>query len=180
MQNYRIFAYFCCIMKLNIKYSSFSIIITILMIVSFPILIFVYSRQGDMIIAYLFTALYAVLLASSLYYMPLNLTIDNRQIRLRRPFRSTIIPLDEIQSVGVYSPTMAERRIIGSGGWFGYWGRCSEPSLGKYFAYYGKASRTILLTLKDGRRYMLGCEDPSQTADYIAGGLDNEFLTIKI
>lgn len=140
---------------------------TILMVVSFPILIFVYYKKGDPVLACFFSALFTVLLISSLFYMPLSLEIDDRHIRLRRPFRSTVIPLNKVKSVGVYAPTMAERIICGSGGWFGHWGRCSEPSLGKYFAYYGKASQTILVTLDDKRRYMLGCENPHKTADFI-------------
>lgn len=41
----------------------------------------------------------------------------------------------------------------------GYWGKFREADLGTYFAYYGRASDCFLVTLNDGRRYMLGCAD---------------------
>ncbi len=64
-------------------------------------------------------------------------------------------------------PTMAERRICGSGGFFGYWGWFKEPSIGKYFAYYGKASDCFLVELKDGKKYLIGCSNPSEVVSYI-------------
>ncbi len=54
---------------------------------------------------------------------------------------------------------MGTRRIAGSGGFMGYWGWFREGDIGKYFAYYGKASDCFLVTLRNGRRYMLGCND---------------------
>lgn len=65
----------------------------------------------------------------------------------------------DIADVKLCPPTMAARRIVGSGGWFGYYGWFSERDLGRYFAYYGKASDCFLVTLRDGRKYMLGCDD---------------------
>ncbi|WP_300877569.1 PH domain-containing protein [uncultured Duncaniella sp.] len=62
---------------------------------------------------------------------------------------------------------MAEKRICGSGGFMGYWGWFSERDLGKYFAYYGKASDCFLVTMKDGRKYMLGCQNPAEMVDAI-------------
>ena len=62
---------------------------------------------------------------------------------------------------------MAKKRICGSGGWFGYYGWFSEPSIGKYFAYYGKASDCFLVTLKDGKKYVLGCESPDEMVEVI-------------
>ncbi len=49
----------------------------------------------------------------------------------------------------------------------GYWGWFSERDLGKYFAYYGKASDCFLVTMKDGRKYMLGCQNPAEMVDAI-------------
>lgn len=62
---------------------------------------------------------------------------------------------------------MAEKRICGSGGWFGYYGWFREPTIGKYFAYYGKASDCFLVRLKNGKNYVLGCEDKNEFVGYI-------------
>ncbi len=50
---------------------------------------------------------------------------------------------------------------IGSGGFLGYWGWFAEKGLGRYFAYYGRKSDCFLVTLKDGRKYVLGCREAS-------------------
>ena len=73
--------------------------------------------------------------------------------------RRKVIPLADIADARLCKPTMAERRLCGSGGFMGHWGRMYERDLGRYFAYYGKASDCFLVTLNDRRKYMLGCKD---------------------
>ena len=109
-----------------------------------------------------------LLCATALLYMPISISIDDTNLNINRSLRIKSIPLKEIKSVKLCPPTMAEKRICGSGGWFGYWGWFSEPSIGKYFAYYGKASDCFLLELKDGKKYLLGCTDAPEMVKYIA------------
>lgn len=108
-----------------------------------------------------------VLCLAALLYMPLSISVGEGKLNINRPLRIKSIPLNEILSVELWSPTMAEKRICGSGGWFGYYGWFQEPSIGKYFAYYGKASDCFLATLKDGKKYVLGCEDAREIVEYI-------------
>lgn len=116
---------------------------------------------------YTICVLFGLIALCALFYTPLWISVDDREVRIRRPLRSKTIPLSEIESVKACPPTMAARRLCGSGGWCGYWGWFSERDLGKYFAYYGKASDCFLLTLKNDRKYMLGCDDPQSVIDYI-------------
>lgn len=103
--------------------------------------------------------LIVALFLSTLLYMPLSVSVDDRNLNVNRSLRIKSIPLSEISDVRLCPPTMGARRICGSGGWFGWYGWFRERDLGKYFAYYGKASDCFLVTLKDGRKYMLGCKD---------------------
>ena len=96
----------------------------------------------------------------------MSISVDDKYLSVNRSLWPKRIPLNEIASIALCSPTMAERRICGSGGWFGYWGWFGERDLGKYFAYYGKASDCFLVTLKNGRKYMLGCKDPQSIVDF--------------
>lgn len=108
-----------------------------------------------------------VLCLTALFFMPLSISVKNGELNINRPLKIKSIPLSQIASVELYSPTMASRRICGSGGWFGYYGWFKETSIGKYFAYYGKASDCFLVTLKDGKKYVLGCETPDEIIEYI-------------
>ena len=76
--------------------------------------------------------------------------------------------MTEVASVKLCPPTMGAIRICGSGGFLGYWGWFQERDLGKYFAYYGKASDCFLVTLTDGRKYILGCQNAPEMVEYIA------------
>ncbi len=113
----------------------------------------------------------AVMSLSTLLYMPLSVSVDDEKLSIRRTLRIKCIPLADISGVRLCPPTMAAHRICGSGGWFGWYGWFSERDLGKYFAYYGKASDCFLVTLKDGRKYMLGCSDAPDMADAIGSRL---------
>ena len=125
----------------------------------------------DSIAVYIAAGALIVLCLTALLFMPLSITVKNGELNINRSLRIKTIPLSHIASVELWSPTMAERRICGSGGWFGYYGWFREPSIGKYFAYYGKASDCFLVTLKDEKKYVLGCENPKDMVEYI-----NEFI----
>lgn len=97
--------------------------------------------------------------------MPLSISVENGTLNINRPLRVKSIPLSSIESVKLFAPTKADKRICGSGGWFGYYGWFHEPSIGRYFAYYGNASDCFLVRLTDGKKYLPGCENPKEIAD---------------
>lgn len=154
-------------MKQKVILSNYSLFISISGIAVYgAIMIYEYRQSHDAAACFMALAL-VVLCGMSLFYTPMSLSVDNESLNINRSFRIKSIPLGEIKSVKLCPPTMAEKRIFGSGGWFGYWGYFSEPSIGKYFAYYGKASDCFLVKLKDGKQYLLGCENPAQMVEYI-------------
>ncbi len=106
------------------------------------------------------------------YVAPFGMTVGAdytfySENRSKRPLKIKTIPISEISDVKLCSPAMGAIRICGSGGWFGWYGWFKENDLGKYFAYYGKASDCFLVSLKDGRKYMLGCKDAPEMVDAI-------------
>ncbi len=117
----------------------------------------VWTLGGAIVILFLFT----------LCLMPLSISLDNESLNINRPLKIKSIPFSEIANVKLCAPTMGAKRICGSGGWFGWYGWFSEKDLGKYFAYYGKASDCFLVTLKDGKKYMLGCKDAPEMVNAI-------------
>lgn len=111
------------------------------------------------------------LLLSTLFYMPISVSVDNSNLKIYRPLKTKSITLNDISEVKLCPPTMAAHRICGSGGWFGWYGWFNERDLGKYFAYYGKASDCFLVILKDGQKYMLGCKDAPEMVSEIQSKL---------
>ena len=147
-------------MKRKVELSTYSIVLTVAVIGLFVILMINYLNSGLEWIAYVFAALLVAQCALAMYFTPISISVEDGCLNINMVLRSKSIPLSDIQSVALCPPTMSEKRLLGSGGFFGYWGRFSEPSIGRYFAYYGKASDCFLVRLKDGRLYMLGCVDP--------------------
>lgn len=151
-------------MKKRIELSTWCVVMTALgSVILFGALYF-----SEVIIARIFVMAALVLLCgAALFYMPLSISVDKHNLNINRPLRIKSIPLSDISTVELCAPTMAERRLCGSGGWFGYWGWFKEPTIGKYFAYYGKASDCFLVTLKNGKKYLLSCKQPKEMVDEI-------------
>lgn len=156
-------------MKKRVELSSYCFIVSALTIaVLCGILLYVLKQQDNRWPVIILGVLIVGLLLPTLFYMPLSPSVDNKYLNINRPLRIKSIPLEDIAAVKLCPPTMGAIRIAGSGGWFGWYGWFREKDLGKYFAYYGKASDCFLVTLKDGRKYMLSCKDPAEMVKYIS------------
>lgn len=73
----------------------------------------------------------------------------------------------DIDNVELFQPTMGAIRIFASGGFMGYWGMFREGDIGRYYAFYGKASDCFLIRMKNGDKYVLGCDNPSHMVAFI-------------
>ncbi len=113
-------------------------------------------------------AMVCIFCLAALFYAPMSISADDSKLSIHRPLRIKDIPLSDIAEIRLCPPTMAARRICGSGGFLGYWGWFSERDLGRYFAYYGKASDCFLVTLRDGKKYMLGCTSPAEMVTFVS------------
>lgn len=146
-------------MKRRVALSTFSIILTIAVIALFVVGMISYLNRGVDWLAYLLAGSLVLICCLAMYFTPMSISVEDGCLNINMLLRTKSIPLRDIQSVALCPPTMSEKRLLGSGGFFGYWGWFREPSIGRYFAYYGKASDCFLVRLKDGRLYMLGCVD---------------------
>lgn len=154
-------------MKHTVKFSSFSLFLTLANLALFVYIIMTLREDGPAWLMWVIVALMTAIVVGALIYMPLSVSVNDRALSVRRPLAVKRLPIADISTIQLMQPTIGEKRIIGSGGWFGYWGRFSDRVLGPYFAYYGKASDCFLVRLKDGRQYMIGCEDPGAVVDYV-------------
>ncbi len=154
-------------MRRKVALSTYSIILSILAIVLLIGIMIYELKMGNEILAYIAGGMLVLLCVLSLFFTPQTVSVEDGCLNVNTLLRSKSIPLREIKAVRLTPPTMAEKRICGSGGWFGYWGWFREPSIGKYFAYYGKASDCFLVELKNEKLYMIGCVDPLSMMEYI-------------
>lgn len=154
-------------MKHKVKLSVFSIVETLIVLAMLAGLIWYFADKDKEGILYVLSACVAAWCLLALYYAPMAVSVNEKNLCVHRNLEVKCIPLSEIESIKLCQSTMAERRICGSGGFCGYWGWFSERDLGKYFAYYGKASDCFFVIFKDGRKYMLGCENPGEIVEAV-------------
>ncbi|MDE7402555.1 MAG: hypothetical protein K2M87_03985 [Muribaculaceae bacterium] len=147
-------------MKEKVIFSKYSLIVTILSIlIIIGVALYIYRRSEDEAIVWILLGVTVIWGFLTLFYAPTTIELTDNSLQVNRSIRVKEIPLEDIKDVKLSPPTMAEMRLCGSGGFFGYWGWYSENDLGHYFAYYGKASDCFLVTLKNGSKYMLGCNN---------------------
>ena len=155
------------VIKQPVNYSNTSNIISVVSLLMLSALLVFYARKDEIVLLYFLSACMIIWCFVAFYYAPRAISVDDEALCVHRSISVKKILLSEIISIRLCPPTMAEKRLLGSGGFFGYWGWFSEKDLGRYFAYYGKSSDCFLVTLKDGRRYMLGCEHPAEIVDFV-------------
>lgn len=161
-------------MKKRVELSAYSWTVSVLSVaVLCGVSVYILKHHGDALNIWILGTAVAILILSALFYMPLSVSLDTDNLYVRRPLKTKVMPLSYIAAVRLSPPTMGAIRVCGSGGWFGWYGWFRERDLGKYFSYYGKASDCFLITLKDGRRYLLGCKDARAMVEAIKNKLQN-------
>ena len=153
--------------KEKVTFSKFSVILSAVLTVGLAILLVINGEQNPDIVFTITAIALACLMAATAWYMPLAISVDNEALRIHRLLRTKALPLADITSIVPCPPTMGEKRTMGSGGWYGYWGWFSQRDTGRYFAYYGKASDCFMITLRSGRKYLLGCANPGNIINAI-------------
>lgn len=156
-------------MKSKVRLSRYSLVVTFVILVALFIACILTVR--DKIPFLILLSMYLILIVTGLIYAPVSICADTETIVLKSILRRRKLLLRDVESVQMFSPTMGAIRIIGSGGFMGYWGIFKEGDIGRYMAFYGKASDCFLVRLKNGDKYVLGCENPQAMADYIQSRL---------
>lgn len=156
-------------MKSKVRLSRYSLVVTFVILVALFVGCILTVR--DKIPFLILLSMYLILIVTGLIYAPVSICADTETIVLKSILRRRRLLLRDVESVQMFSPTMGAIRIIGSGGFMGYWGIFKEGDIGRYMAFYGKASDCFLVRLKNGDKYVLGCENPQAMADYIQSRL---------
>lgn len=152
-------------MKAKIKFSRFATILTAVIFVSLFIGCFATLHEKPAF--FILLSIYVVLIISALLYGASYIEATPDRIIMGSLLKCKKIPVRDIESVSLFQPTMGAVRIFASEGFMGYWGLFREGDTGRYYAFYGKASDCFLLRMKNGDKYVLGCEKPHEMTAYI-------------
>ncbi len=152
-------------MKSKIKYSTYSVLLTTVVLTLLLICCIIKINENPLF--YPLVAIFAILLITGLFYGSSYIKADTDYIILGSPLKCKKIPMCNVSSVEPFQPTMGAIRVLGSGGFMGYWGIFKEGDIGKYYGFYGKSSDCFLICMKDESKYVIGCEHPEDMIEYI-------------
>lgn len=162
----------------QVKWSKESVFITIVAIDILLVCLvgcLFFCRQNMAVILTLCSAT-AVIALAAFYYSPVAIEVNDEALVVKKRIGTKTIPLSSIESVAAFTPIpmLRNQRVCGSGGLAGYWGWFKEPGVGLYFAYYGNNEDCFLLRLKNGRQYVLGCQDSEPVIAYLSEHIANK------
>lgn len=158
-------------MKSNIEYSSFSRRLTA--IVSVVLLIGLAFTYGEPAAFYTILAIVVLLYVSCLFFAPIYLWADEKQICIYSPLKIRPIPMADVVKVERYRPLPGTVRLCASGGFMGYWGAFRDSVIKNYTGFWGKDDDCFLLTLANGKKYLLGCKNPDDMVAYIKSKMNS-------
>lgn len=157
-------------MKAKIKFSRFATILTAVILV--VLFVGCIATVGEKPMFFTLLAIYVILLFSGLMYGAAYINADTDYITMGSIIKCRKIPVRDIESVELFQPATGAVRVFASGGFMGFWGVFRERGIGRYYAFYGKSSDCFLVRMKDGNKYVLGCEHPEAMVGYINAQLE--------
>lgn len=152
-------------MKSKISYSRFATLLTAILAGGLFVACIATVKEEPAF--FILLAVYLVLFVSMLFFGAAYIKADNNNIVLGSLLRGKKIPMCDVENVERFKPSAGTIRLCASGGFMGYWGIFRETGIGKYYGFYGKLSDCFLVRLKNGRKYVLGCNHPDKMVDYI-------------
>lgn len=153
-------------MKQKVKFSTYSLIVTATVMIL--CVVGILSLLGDGAKLTLFCIIMGTATIAGLYYCPKSIVANESGVTLHRLLSSLKgFSYKSIQDVDTCYPSAGGLRLCGSGGFFGYWGYFSDIMIGAYFGYYGSRRNCLLLKMKDGKQYVLGCNNAVEMVAYI-------------
>lgn len=109
----------------------------------------------------LWLAIPAFYLLVSLYAQaPVAVVVTDDAVVIDRVIGKKRTPLADIERVERMPRPDLSWRLMGSGGFMGYWGLFRSRTLGRFHAYVGRPRQSVLLLLRQGRPVVFSCADP--------------------
>ena len=109
----------------------------------------------------LWLAIPAFHLLVSLYAQaPVAVVVTDDAVVIDRVIGKKRTPLADIERVERMPRPDLSWRLMGSGGFMGYWGLFRSRTLGRFHAYVGRPRQSVLLLLRQGRPVVFSCADP--------------------
>lgn len=158
-------------MKERVDLGAIPFFITLLFIAVYLGAMWMAYSAGNMTAVWIIGAVLMVQCLLGLCFSPMSISVNEGEVCICASFYIKSIPLGQVESVELFRESrheaMGKRAYCFSGGFMGFWGPSRRKGLGEYYSAYGKLEDRFLLSMKDGRKYLLGCRNAAQMVVYI-------------
>lgn len=154
-------------MKSKVVFSTYVMILTGIIFCALIVGSIIYLRMKEPLGGIILIVVTVALLLCGGFFAPLSISVNSDYVTVNSLFKRRKLRLEDIKSVELFNPTMGSKRLCASGGFMGYWGLFREGDVGNYMAFYGKASDCFMVKMKNGDKYVLGCENPKMIVEEI-------------
>lgn len=107
----------------------------------------------------------------AIYWAPNFIRITDDALILHKLLGRLTFPFDKIKTIDIYQLEGTHARLCGSGGLFGYTGLFYNKQIGKYSSYVGSYRQIFLITMANGKKYLLSCENRDQVVSLVKAKL---------
>lgn len=100
------------------------------------------------------------------FMSPIKIRITSTDIILFKLIGKKRFPYADMKDISLCDlNTSPNIRIMGSGGMMGYSGLFYNKRIGRFTAYVGSIFRTVLITMNNGRQYVVSCLNPDKLVE---------------
>jgi len=154
-------------MNQKIKWSKYAWMTTVLVTVALAVTLII--TRNVLWRFYTIVGVTVFVFISIWIWSPTAISVDNEYITIYKRIGRKRIPINAITRIAIMEPDIERGfRLCCSGGFAGYYGWYCDSRIGRYFGYYGNRHECFFIQLNDGRQYVLGCENVSDTVKYIS------------
>lgn len=110
----------------------------------------------DDLVSRVISLIIALSLFSLISFTPISLCLNRDEIVLRKMIGRLKIQIKEVESIELMlaKNLKGANRIIGSSGYFGYWGYFRSNCLGKFTLFATEKNNLILIKTVNGKKYV--------------------------
>ena len=160
---------------INISWSSQVKLISVGTLVFLAILFYYLISNGYLrsLLGYATVILVIGVLAYITKQTPMSIKFTESKIIINKLLGSIEIAYTDIKTMGEYSFSQGDIRVMGSGGFFGYIGSFKNKTFGNYTAYVGNTQQAFFIQTKKGKYFVISCDKREEALDLINNGINH-------
>lgn len=138
-------------------------VFVILLLVAADVVAWLYA---DGAVKWIVVGISVVLIVISAFMAPVKIRITSTGIVLFKLIGKKRFLYSDMKSIALCDLQVSPNiRIAGSGGVMGYTGWFYNKHIGRFIAYIGSMYRTVLITMNNGRQYVVSCLNPDKLVE---------------